>query len=164
MKFQRYSKVTVTIGTIYDTSEVTINDSPRWKQKISFTIKDYFKYIIQRPELLKQIGENFIVFDYIRKNTVAEILDFKLNAIISNIEHEKGIKLEIKPPFREYLLYKTQEDLSNGGRGIGNMVDTFLINPLAEVLIKENWNAGYSIVIEDSPLNKEELFRYSFKK
>ena len=93
---------------------------------------------LQRPELLNRIGENFIVFNYIRKNTVAEILDFKLNAIISNIEHEKGIKLEIKPPFREYLLYKTQEDLSNGGRGIGNMVDTFLVNPLAEVLIKEN--------------------------
>ena len=108
------------------------------QKKLLSTIKDYFKYTIQRPELLNRIGENFIVFNYIRKNTVAEILDFKLNAIISNIEHEKGIKLEIKPPFREYLLYKTQEDLSNGGRGIGNMVDTFLVNPLAEVLIKEN--------------------------
>ena len=108
------------------------------QKKLLSTIKDYFKYTIQRPELLNRIGENFIVFDFIRENTVAEILDLKLNAIISNIEHEKGIKLEIKPPFREYLLYKTQEDLSNGGRGIGNMVDTFLVNPLAEVLIKEN--------------------------
>lgn len=134
------------------------------QKELLATIKDYFKYTIQRPELLNRIGDNFIVFDFIREKAVAEILNLKLNAIVDNLEHEKGISLDIKPPFREYLLNKAQGDLSNGGRGISNMVETCLVNPLAKVLVKENWEAGDSVIIEDSPLENEELFRYSFLK
>lgn len=53
------------------------------------TIKDYFKYTIQRPELLNRIGDNFIVFDFIREDAAAQILDLKLSAITKNLEHEK---------------------------------------------------------------------------
>lgn len=134
------------------------------QKELLATIKDYFKYTIQRPELLNRIGDNFIVFDFIREKAVSEILNLKLNAIVDNLEHEKGIRLDIKPPFREYLLNKAQGDLSNGGRGISNMVETCLVNPLAKVLVKENWEAGDSVIIEDSPLENEELFRYSLLK
>ena len=51
--------------------------------------------------------------------------------------------------------------LSNGGRGISNMVETCLVNPLSKVLIKEEWTTGDSVVIEDRPLDNEELFKYS---
>lgn len=134
------------------------------QKELLATIKDYFKYTIQRPELLNRIGDNFIVFDFIREKAVAEILNLKLNAIVDNLEHEKGISLDITPPFREYLLNKAQGDLSSGGRGISNMVETCLVNPLAKVLVKENWEAGDSVIIEDSPLENEELFRYSLLK
>lgn len=125
------------------------------------TIKDYFKYRIQRPELLNRIGDNFIVFDFIREKAVEEILNLKLNAIIENLEHEKGILVQIDAPFRTYLITKAKEDLSNGGRGISNMVETYLVNPLAEVLIKENWRSGDSIVIEDYALNSDCTLQYS---
>lgn len=131
------------------------------KQKLLATIKDYFKYTIQRPELLNRIGDNFIVFDFIREKAVEEILNLKLGAISDNLEHEKGIKLEINAPFKEYLLSKAQGDLSNGGRGISNMVETCLVNPLAKVLIKEKWTSGDSVVIEDRPSENEELFKYT---
>lgn len=134
------------------------------QKELLATIKDYFKYTIQRPELLNRIGDNFIVFNFIREKAVAEILNLKLNAIVDNLEHEKGINLDVKPPFREYLLNKAQGDLSNGGRGISNMVETCLVNPLAKVLVKEDWEAGDSVIIEDSPLENEELFRYSLLK
>lgn len=124
-------------------------------------IKDYFKYTIQRPELLNRIGDNFIVFDFIRGEAVEEILNLKLNAVANNLEHEKGIKLEICSSFKDYLLNKAQGELLNGGRGISNMVETYIINPLADVLIKEKWKSGDSVVIEGEPLENEELFRYS---
>lgn len=119
-------------------------------------IKDYFKYTIQRPELLNRIGENFIVFDFIRENAVEEILDLKLKAIKDNFEHEKGIKLVIKNPFKEYLLNKAKCDLSNGGRGISNLVENCLINPLSTILMKEEPAYGNIIVIENKT-DQEEL-------
>lgn len=134
------------------------------QKKLLAAIKDYFKYTIQRPELLNRIGDNFIVFDFIREKAVEEILNLKLSAIADNLEHEKGIKLEITAPFKEYLLNKAQGDLSNGGRGISNMVETCLVNPLAKVLIKEDWTSGDSVVIEDSPSKGEELFKYFLKR
>lgn len=134
------------------------------QKELLSTIKDYFKYTIQRPELLNRIGDNFIVFDFIRGKAVEEILNLKLNAIVGNLENEKGIKLEIKPPFKKFLLSKSQEDLSNGGRGIGNMVETCLVNPLAKVLVKESWSSGDCVVIEDCPSDNEDLFRYSRAK
>lgn len=127
-------------------------------------IKDYFKYTIQRPELLNRIGDNFIVFDFIREKAVEEILDLKLRAIVDNLEHEKGIKLEISVLFKEYLLKKAKGDLSNGGRGISNMVETCLVNPLAKILIKEDWSSGDSIVIEAQSKEAEELFDYYLRR
>lgn len=142
---------TITPNMDYDTIQ----------KELLATIKDYFKYTIQRPELLNRIGDNFIVFDFIREKAVEEILNLKLSAIADNLEHEKGIKLEISALFKEYLLNKAQGDLSNGGRGISNMVETCLVNPLAKVLIKEEWTSGDSVVIEDRPSENEELFKYS---
>lgn len=142
---------TITSNMDYDTIQ----------KELLATIKDYFKYTIQRPELLNRIGDNFIVFDFIREKAVEEILNLKLSSIADNLEHEKGIKLEISALFKEYLLNKAQGDLSNGGRGISNMVETCLINPLAKVLIKEEWTSGDSVVIEDRPSENEELFKYS---
>lgn len=110
-------------------------------------IKDYFKYTIQRPELLNRIGDNFIVFDFIREEAAEQILDLKLEAIAHNLEHKKGIKISIDDAYRAYLLSKALADLSNGGRGIGNMVETSLINPLSDILIVEKWEAGDCIKI-----------------
>lgn len=145
---------TITPNMDYDTIQ----------KELLATIKDYFKYTIQRPELLNRIGDNFIVFDFIREKAVEEILNLKLSAIADNLEHEKGIKLEISALFKEYLLNKAQGDLSNGGRGISNMVETCLVNPLAKVLIKEEWTSGDSVVIEDKPSENEELFKYSLTR
>lgn len=134
------------------------------QKELLATIKDYFKYTIQRPELLNRIGDNFIVFDFIREKAIEEILNLKLDSISDNLGHEKGIKIEINHPFKEYLLNKAQGDLSNGGRGISNMVETYLVNPLAQVLIKETWDAGDTVIIEGMQLESSELFSYSIRR
>lgn len=128
------------------------------------TIKDYFKFTIQRPELLNRIGDNFIVFDFIRKDAAVDILNLKLKAIADNIEREKGIKLDIGIAFKEYLLGIALSDLSNGGRGIGNMVETHLINPLGDALRLGEWETGYTLSITGRPANPGELFEYEWIK
>lgn len=134
------------------------------QEKLLSTIKDYFKYTIQRPELLNRIGDNFIVFDFIRESAVDEILSLKLTAIANNLEHEKGIKIKIKEPFIQYLLTKAKQDLSNGGRGISNMIETCLVNPLSQVLIKEQLSVGDTIEINDKATNDNQQFDYEISK
>jgi len=106
-----------------------------------------FKYTIQRPELLNRIGDNFVVFDFIRGNAASEILDLKIRSVIRNIAHEKGVELEVLEDYRGFLLNKALADLSNGGRGISNLVETYLVNPLSRILIKDSFNEGDRITI-----------------
>lgn len=131
------------------------------QKKLLSAIKDYFKYTIQRPELLNRIGDNFIIFDFIREKAVEEIVNLKLNIIVENMEREKGIKIEVHDAFKEYLFNRARQDLSNGGRGIGNMVETCLVNPLSRVLINEQWVSGDTVIIEDKLENGEKAFKYS---
>ncbi|MFU0662942.1 AAA family ATPase [Gardnerella vaginalis] len=157
------------VGTDPDTGERYQTITPKMdyctiQKKLLSTIKDYFKFTIQRPELLNRIGDNFIVFDFIREAAVKEILNLKLNAVVSNLEHEKGIKLVFGAQFKDYLLNKAKSDLSNGGRGIGNMVETCLVNPLAKVLIHEEWKSGDSIVIKAGPSEADGLFEYALTR
>ena len=86
--------------------------------------------------------------DFIRGEAAEQIMDLKLRSVSKNLEKEKGIKLEIGDDYRNYLLRKARADLSNGGRGISNLVETSLVNPLANILVQENWKAGDSILIK----------------
>lgn len=119
------------------------------QKRLLAAIRGYFKYTIRRPELLNRIGDNFIVFDFIRENAVKEILELKLKTVIGNMERAKGIYLQLGDTFKCYLQNKAKENLDNGGRGIGNMIEACLVNPLAKVLVQEHWRAGDTIVILD---------------
>lgn len=131
------------------------------QKELLSSIGNFFKYSIQRPELLNRIGDNFIVFDFVREKAAEEILNLRLASFVSNLEHEKGITLKVKEPFREYLLHSATQDLSNGGRGISNLVETMLINPLSQVFVNEKITLGTTLIIEE-PLQDEEIqFRYT---
>ena len=125
------------------------------------TIKDYFKFTIQRPELLNRIGDNFIVFDFIRSEAASLILNLKLNAVCNYMEREKNIRLVLEEPFRKTLLEKVCSDLSNGGRGIGNMVETLLVNPLSQIIVKESWKSGDTIQIHAFDERVPETLKHS---
>ena len=113
-------------------------------------IKDYFKFQIQRPELLNRIGDNFVIFDFISKEAAKEILLLKINAITQNLERDKALKLIISDDFSNHLYEQVLNNLDNGGRGIGNVIETKLVNPLSRILIQEHWKSGDMITIENA--------------
>lgn len=86
-------------------------------------IEDYFKLQLGRPEILNRIGENIVVFNYIRNDVAKLILNSQVNKIIKNIYVEKHITLKISENAREILTEQALTNLSNGGRGIGNVVE-----------------------------------------
>ncbi|BCS82417.1 AAA family ATPase [Anaerocellum diazotrophicum] len=99
-------------------------------------IKEYFTFKIARPEILNRIGENIIVFDFIRNENVKKILDKMLNNVRIKLEEDKGIKLEISDNVQQKIYEEIVKDLSMGGRGIGNKLELLFINPLSELLFK----------------------------
>ena len=109
-------------------------DYPTLRRTIHAAISDYFKLELGRPELLNRIGENIIVFDYIRPDTAAAILDAQLDRIVRRLGEERRIELRIADETRDTLLHAALQNLANGGRGIGNIVESMLINPLSRYL------------------------------
>lgn len=112
-------------------------------------IEDYFKLQLGRPEILNRIGENIVVFDFIRENVAEEILLAQVNKIISRLRSEKNIEVELTDKAKDVLKAHAVGNLENGGRGIGNIVESLLINPLSRFMFDNEIFQNRKIRIDD---------------
>lgn len=104
------------------------------RSRIRKAIETYFKEQLSRPEILNRIGENVVVFDFIRPETAELILKAQIHNISQRMELEKNIVIVISDNAYNTLKDAVLTNLSNGGRGVGNLVESLLINPLARYL------------------------------
>lgn len=130
------------------------------QSKVREGIEHYFKLELGRPEILNRIGENIVVFDFIRESVAGEILDSQINRIINNLKTDKGIKLVLSEQAHDTLLNAAIENLDNGGRGIGNIVESMFINPLSRYMFDHELFSDCEIMVE-SIVN--ENLTYSLK-
>ena len=117
--------------------------------RIREAIEDYFKLQLGRPEILNRIGENIVVFDYIRPEVAKLILNSQVNKIIKNMSAEKHIALTIADSAVETLTEQALNNLQNGGRGIGNVVENLLINPLSRYLFDNEIFDNANVTIDN---------------
>ena len=108
------------------------------EDRIREAVSDYFKLELGRPEILNRIGENIVVFDFIRQEAGELILRSQVNKIIRRMEEQKQIVITVTDEAYDQLQQAALADLSNGGRGIGNQVEALLINPLSRWLFDHN--------------------------
>lgn len=106
------------------------------ERKVKEAISDYFKFRLGRPELLNRIGDNVVVFNFISSEVAGQIFGGMLSNIASRMEQEHKVKLELAPDVREKVRQLCTQDLSHGGRGIGNKLESVLINPLGRALFE----------------------------
>ena len=116
--------------------------------RVRAAIEDYFKLELGRPEILNRIGENIVVFDYIRKDAAKLILKSQVGKIISRLREQKNIRIRIEDHAYAGLEEAATFDLSNGGRGIGNQVESLVINPLSRWLFDHEITENAELVIE----------------
>ena len=134
----------------YGNREINVTpDMPRdeVREKVIGTIQDHFKLELGRPEILNRIGENIVVFDYISREAAASILHARLSGMRNTILNEKGIDVDFSPIERD-LLEKVVGNLDNGGRGINNVIEKLLINPLARHIFDEQIRSGEKRIVE----------------
>lgn len=119
------------------------------QQRVRQAIEDYFKLELGRPEILNRIGENIIVFDFIRPEVAKAILKAQVDKLMRNLSAEKRIELTLSETAMAKLEEKALGNLANGGRGIGNIVESLLINPFSRYLFDEDISSDVKITIED---------------
>jgi ATP-dependent Clp protease ATP-binding subunit ClpA len=121
-------------------------DYPAVRKKVRSEIERHFKQVINRPELLNRLGENIIVFDFIRPVIALQIFDTMVSQTLHGLA-AFGIEIEIETMARQTLQGLCLADLSNGGRGIRNQVEAHLVNPLARVLFDAGIGPGTQVTI-----------------
>ena len=115
--------------------------------KIREEIGNYFKFTLNRPEILNRFGENIVVFDFIRKEVAAEIFSKVCENLLQGIQDGRKIKISISDEAQQLLVEKCTHDLSNGGRGVVNQLEAWLVNPLARELFDKRVEDGVNILV-----------------
>ena len=113
--------------------------------KITASIDDFFRYKINRPEILNRIGRNITVFDFIRRDTAEKIFNKMLGNVAYRLQDSHNIGLKLSGDARKQILDRICSDLSMGGRGVGNTIEEVLINPLSHALFENSVKAGNTI-------------------
>ena len=120
--------------------------------KVIHAIKDHFK-----PEVLNRIGNNIIVYDFIRPEASKAIVKGQISKINARVEKQNKISIEVSEEVLAfyYELANRNEVLEMGGRGIGNLMEEKYINPLAEFIFEMDCKEGDRIkpVVEENKIS-----------
>ena len=146
-----------------DHGEPVLNVSPNddyaeVSQRIHNAIGNHFRFQLQRPELLNRIGDNIVVFDFIREDLGQQIMDKMLGNIVERVDDEHDVTLVIGEQPHACLVDHCLSDLTHGGRGIGNRLESVLINPLARALFDFDFSAGQTITVQEL-VEEDGVFR-----
>ena len=117
--------------------------------RIRGAIGDYFKYRLSRPEILNRIGDNIVVFGFITPEVGEQIFDGMLRNVARRLRDELKLRLTMSADIRRNLLARCTQDLSNGGRGIGNMLESTFINPLSRALFEYELEGRSTVTVTD---------------
>ena len=104
--------------------------------RVRGAIADYFKFRLSRPEILNRIGDNIIVFGFITPEIGAQIFDGMLRNVVNRVRDEHKVELTLAPDVRDRLRELCTKDLGNGGRGVGNQLESLFVNPLARAMFR----------------------------
>ena len=103
--------------------------------KVLEGVQHYIKHFLGRPELLNRIGQNIVVFDFIRPPVMRQIMQQRvLESIRAQVRERWKMEVEFAPEVVDQLMAINGDDISSGGRGMGNLAETALLNPLARVM------------------------------
>ncbi len=102
-------------------------------------VKNYFVNTLGRPEILNRVGEeNILVFNFLRnEDAKTQIIDQLIKNLNRILEESHHVVVYCTAAFRRLLMFHPGGFNRNGARGVRNLLDKLVINPLAEQLFLE---------------------------
>ena len=119
------------------------------EQRIRTAIEDYFTYQLGRPELLTRIGDNIVVFDFIRDDVAPAIFDAFLRNVFERVADVHDLTLRLSAQAHETLQGWCVTELERGARGIAARLEGVLVNPLARALFETDPGRGSTVTVVD---------------
>ncbi|MCR5348658.1 MAG: AAA family ATPase [Bacilli bacterium] len=103
-----------------------------YRDEVLARVDYHFDHELGRKEIKNRIGENFIVFEYIDEKTAYEIMEKQLDGIISNAAgQDRHIEISFGDKAKQSLRVEIAKHLADGGRGVGNVIEKFVLNPIS---------------------------------
>ena len=105
---------------------------------------------IDRPELLNRIGDNIVVFNFIKDAEVFnQIARIKFKPIINFMKERYKANIIFEDEEKAFAVIANAAGKENGGRGLLNVIESKIVNLLADFTFKnEDDLAGQTIIIK----------------
>lgn len=109
------------------------------KDKVNDALKDYF-----RPEFLNRIDE-IVVFDILSPEAIKKIVSLRVATVVRRLA-DKGITVSLSEDVHEYLA-KTGYNPQYGARPLNRLIQTKILNPIAQRIIARTIGEGDTVSI-----------------
>ena len=107
----------------------------------------FFNQTLGRPELRNRFGDSYVVLDYIRPHVAPRILKRALESVIARVSRIHDLRLDVRPDVETKLGDILVERLEDGGRAIGTLVETVVVNPLSRWIFEEAPKPGSAVTL-----------------
>ena len=118
------------------------------ERRMRSAITDHFTLHLNRPELLNRIGDNIVIFDFISPEIARELAEMFIDNIVARVQKEQKITVLVSPEANQTLIAEAVADLAFGGRGIGSVLESIFVNPLARALFESDTRAGERVSVK----------------
>lgn len=99
-------------------------------------VAEHFTRELGRPELLNRIGENIVVFDFVSESVGDDLVDLFVANIANRVRETTGAHLTVTDDALQTLRHGATQNLDFGGRGVANVLEAMLVNPLARAMFE----------------------------
>lgn len=140
-------------------------DAKEVKKQFVEKVQSHFIEKLGRPELLNRIGDNIVAFNFIDDPVVfTNIAKLKFKTIEDFVSERYGAKIAFEDENAIFMAIAKKAGKQNGGRGLLNIMESVIINPLSEFIFeRSDLLRNRQIVIKSMFPDKPELCRFDFE-
>lgn len=161
-----FSETIIIFTSNIGAAEVSADLEPKEVKKLFVEkVQDHFITKLGRPELLNRIGDNIVAFNFIDNPEVfMKIAKLKFKTIEEFVVERYGAKIVFENEDAIFTAIGKKAGKQNGGRGLLNVMESVIINPLSEFIFeRSDMLRNRQVIIKSLVPDKPELCRFDFE-
>ena len=160
-----FSETIIIFTSNIGAAEVNSDIEPsRVKSQFIKKVQEHFVDTLGRPELLNRIGNNIVAFNFIDNPAVfKDIARVKFKTIEAFVKERYKATLIFENEEEAFRMIADKAGKQNGGRGLLNVIETVIVNPLSEFIFQRtDMLTGRRIVIKSLMPEHPEFAQFEF--